>query len=88
MCSCGFYLMALWLCGWIQSAGGLSFYEGSSAELSGCSIYDNFAGSVSAALRFFGSTASLTHAFPLSAAARCAALALAARLAGGSFGGS
>ena len=56
--------------------------------MSGCSIYGNTAGSVSAALRFFGPTASLAHALPLSAAARCAALALAARLAAGSVDGS
>ena len=71
----------------MQYGGGLYFFEGS-ATLSYCSIYENSAGSVSAALRFPAATALLAHALPLSAAARCAALAVAAPLAGGSFGGS
>ena len=50
--------------------------------LSDCSIYNNEAGTVSGALHFPAATASFAHVLPLPAAARCAALPLAARLAG------
>ena len=86
--ACGLGLTALWLCGRMQDGGGLYFFEGS-ATLSYCSIYGNSAGWVSAALRFPAATALLAHALPLSAAARCASLPLASRLAGRrAFGGS
>ena len=75
-------LRAVWLRGRMQDGGGLYFYGAGSATLSGCSIYNNTAGMVSGALRFPSATASLAHTLPLSAAARCAALPLAARLAG------
>ena len=75
-------LTALWLRGRMQHGGGLHFSRVISATLSGCSISNNTAGLVSGALRFPAATASFAHALPLSAAARCAALPLAARLAG------
>ena len=75
-------LRASWLRGRMQSGGGLYFNGGGSFTLSDCSIYNNTAAEVSGALRFPAATASFAHALPLPAAARCAALPLAARLAG------
>ena len=72
---------ALRLRGRMQSGGGLYVHEGS-FTLSDCLIYNNTAGWVSGALRFPAATASFAHALPLPAAARCAALPLAACLAG------